>query len=138
MVSDHGQATVEWVALALLVCLAAGAMLVLAPAVDGRGFGGSLAHRIVCAARGGCHDGDAALARAYGSADAALVRDHAPGLLYEPGERQLPVDYARCRTPACATAPDQRDLDAHRSDAGERATAFTRVLRRGGSTYLQY
>ena len=138
MASEDGQATVEWVALALLVCLAAGAALVVVPAVDGRGFGGALAHRIVCAARGGCQDGDAALARAYGPRDAALVRDHAPGLVYEPGERQLPVDYARCRAPACASAPDDRDLDAHRSDAGERATVFTRVVRRGGSTYLQY
>jgi hypothetical protein len=92
----------------------------------------------VCAARGGCHDGDAALARAYGAEDAALVRDHAPGLVYEPGERQIPVDYARCRSPACAAAPDQRDLDSHRSDAGARATAFTRLVRRDGSTYLQY
>jgi hypothetical protein len=136
--SEGGQATVEWVGVVLLVCLAAGATLMVTPAVDGRGFGGALAHRIVCAARGGCADGDATLARAYGPLDAALVRDHAPGLVYERGERQLPVDYARCRTPACATAPDERDLDAHRSDAGERATAFTRVLRRGGSTYLQY
>ena len=66
------------------------------------------------------------------------MREHAPGLVYEPGERQLPVDYRRCRDPACADAPDDRDLDAHRSDAGERATVFTRVLRRGGRTYIQY
>ena len=34
--------------------------------------------------------------------------------------------------------PDARGLDVHRSEAGERATVFTRVVRRGGRTYLQY
>jgi len=106
--------------------------------VDGRSFGGFLAHRIACAARGGCQDGGVALARAYGSADAALVREHAPGLVYEPGERQLPVDYASCRSRPCANAPGDRDLDAHRTDSGERATVFTRLLRRHGRTYIQY
>jgi hypothetical protein len=66
------------------------------------------------------------------------VRDHAPNLVYEPGERQLPVDWRRCRRPECAEAPDERGLDVHHSDAGERATVFTHVLRRGGRTYLQY
>ena len=125
-------------ALALLVCLLAGGMLAVAPVVDGRSFGGFLAHRIACAARGGCQDGDVALARAYGGADAALVREHAPGLVYERGEQQLPVDYARCRSRACADAPGDRDLDAHRTDSGERATVFTRLLRRHGRTYIQY
>ncbi len=128
----------EWTALLLLVCLLVGAVIAVAPVVDGRSFGGFLAHRIACAARGGCRDGDAALARAYGADDAALVRDHAPGLVYEPGEHQLPVDYAHCRSRACADAPDDRDLDAHRGHAGEPATVFTRLLRRGGRTYLQY
>ena len=128
----------EWTGLLLLVCLVAGAAVAVAPVVDGRSFGGFLAHRFVCAVGAECRDGEVALARAYGAADAALVREHAPGLVYEPGERQLPVDYLRCRSPACASAPDDRDLDAHRTDAGERATVFTRLLRRGGSTYLQY
>ncbi|MBN1528630.1 MAG: hypothetical protein JW895_06185 [Thermoleophilaceae bacterium] len=138
MGSERGQATVEWVGVVLLVCLLAGAVLAAARGVDGRGFGGALAHRIACAARGGCDDGDAELARAYGPADAALVREHAPGIVYEPGERQLPVDYAGCRVPDCAVAPDDGDLDAHRTDAGRRATVFTHVVRRRGSTHLQY
>ena len=138
MLSESGQATVEWTGLLLVVCLVAGGAAAVAPVVDGRSFGGFLAHRLVCAVRGGCRDGQVALARAYGSRDAALVREHAPGLVYEQGERQLPVDYLRCRRPACARAPDDRDLDAHRTDAGERATVFTRVLRRGGTTYVQY
>lgn len=127
----------EWTGLLLLLCLLMAGALAVAPSVDGRSFAGSLAHHLGCAARGGC-DGDVALARAYGAADAALVRDHAPGLVYEPGERQLPVDYAHCRSRACADAPDDRDLDAHRTGAGHPATVFTRLLRRGGRTYLQY
>jgi hypothetical protein len=136
--SQSGQATLEWTGLVLLVALAGAALAAALPALDGRSLGGLLAHRLVCAARGGCTDGHAALVRAYGARRAALVRDHAPGLVYEPGERQLPVDYRRCRRPRCAHAPDDRDLDAHRSDAGEPATVFTRVVRRGGRRYIQY
>ena len=138
MLSEGGQATLEWTGLLLLVCLLAGGAGAAAPVVDGRSFGGFLIERIVCAVRGGCHDGGRALGRAYGESDAQLVREHAPGLVYEPGERQLPVDYRRCRERACAEAPDDRYLDVHRSDSGERATVFTRVLRRGGRTYIQY
>jgi hypothetical protein len=106
--------------------------------VDGRPFGGFLAHRIVCAVRGGCDDGDVALARAYGRRDAELVRRHAPNIVYEPGERSLPVDWRRCRDRACSDAPEDRDADLHRTSAGERATVFVRVLHRGGRTYIQY
>jgi hypothetical protein len=129
---------VEWTAIVLVVCLAVAAALTAAASVDGRSFGGFLAHRLTCAVKGGCDDGDVALARAYGPEDAALVREHAPNLVYEPGERELPVDWRRCRTRRCDDAPDDRDLDVHRSDAGERATVFTRVLRRQGRLYLQY
>lgn len=136
---ECGQAAIEWVGLALLASLALGAAVaVAAPRVDGRSLGGLLAHRIVCAVRGGCDDGDRALAKAYGRRDAKLLRRHAPGVVYERGERQLPVDWRRCRRPECAGAPDDPDLDAHRTLAGRRATVFTRVVRRGGRTYLQY
>jgi hypothetical protein len=135
---ERGQATVEWAGVLLLVSLALGALVTIAPLVEGRSFGGFLAHRFVCAVEGGCEDGDAQLAGAYGARDAALVREHAPNLVYEPGELQLPVDYRRCRRTRCAEAPDDRDLDAHRTNAGERATVFTRVLRRSGRVYIQY
>ncbi len=129
----------EWVGTMLLVALMGTASLAVAPMVDGRSFGGFLTHRIVCAVRsGGCHDGDAALMASYGARTASLVREHAPGLVYEPGERELPVDYRRCRDPECADTPDDPDLDAHRSAAGARSTVFTRVVRRGGRTYIQY
>lgn len=138
MGGERGQAAIEWVATVLVAALALGALATAVPAVDGRSLGGLLAHRLACAAKGGCRDGDAALRRAYGAGDAELVRRHAPGLVFEPGERQLPVDWRRCRRVACATVADDRDLDAHRTDAGARATLFTRVLRRGGRTYVQY
>src|SRR4051812_30706369 len=72
MGSQTGQASVEWTALVLLVTAALGAGLNRAPGPDGRSFGGFLAHRLVCAVRAGCRDGDAALARAYGPRDARL------------------------------------------------------------------
>jgi hypothetical protein len=135
---ELGQASVEWVAVVLVCALALGALAVIAASIDGRSFGGFLAHRLVCAVRGGCDDGARSLAEAYGRRDGALVRSLAPSLVYERGERQLPVDWRRCRRPECASAPDEPGLDVHRSDAGARATVFTRLLRRAGRTFIQY
>jgi hypothetical protein len=136
---ERGQATIEWVGLVLLASLLlVGAAAAAGPEVDGRSFGGFLTHRFVCAVRGGCDDGDAALAKQYGPSDAELLRRHAPDIVYEPGERELPVDYRQCRDVECAEAPDDRDLDAHRAGRHGRATVFTRVIRRNGQTYLQY
>jgi hypothetical protein len=108
-----------------------------APVADGRSVGGFLAHHIACAAGGRCHSPERELADAYGPRGAALVRALAPNLAFERGERSLPVDWRRCRRPACAAAPDDPELDAHHTRAG-RVTAFTRVIRRGGRTYVQY
>lgn len=139
MSSQRGQATIEWLGVILVACLVLGGLTVAAATVlGGRSFGGFLAHRIVCSVRGGCDDGDDALKAAYGARDAALVRRHMPNLVFEPGERQLPVDWRRCRAVECATAPDDPDLDAHRTDAGLRATVFTRMQRRDGRRYIQY
>jgi hypothetical protein len=135
---ERGQATVEWAGILLILALALATLATVALFVHGRSFGGFLAHHLLCAVKGGCDDGDASLAAAYGERDAALVREHAPNLVYEPGEKQLPVDYRRCRRPRCAEAPDDRDLDAHHTLHGERATVFTRVLQREGRTYIQY
>jgi len=137
--SEHGQATIDWTATVLVVALALGALLAVGPRVDGRSFGAFLAHEIACAIRGGCDDGDSALARAYGERDAALVRAHAPGIVYEPGTFTLPIDWRSCRSHRCSDAPDDRDLDAHYATrSGLQATAFTRVVRRGGETFIQY
>jgi len=135
---ERGQATIEWVGLVLLASLVLGALATAVPLVDGRSFGGFLTHRILCAIKGRCSNGDQALARAHAPPDAELLRRHAPELVYERGERQLPVDFRTCRAPECSEAPDDPDLDVHRSTTGERATAFTNVMRRGGRTYLQY
>jgi hypothetical protein len=136
--TERGQATVEFALLVLFAALALGALASFAARLDGRAFAGFLAFRIRCTVERDCHRGDSALTHAYGDGDAALVRELAPNLVYEPGERQLPVDWRDCRRPACAEAPDEHDLDVHRSDAGERATAFTRLLRPGRRTYVQY
>jgi hypothetical protein len=136
--SELGQASVDWLAVILVCSLSLAALAGFGPSIDGRSFGGFLAHRIACAAAGGCDDGDRALARAYGPTGAALVRAHAPNLVYERGERQLPVDWRSCRRPPCASAPDDPGLDAHRGARGTRATVFTHVMRRGGRTFIQY
>lgn len=138
MWDERGQASIEWVALVCLLALVLGGMLAAVGTVDGRSLGGAVAHRIVCAVAGGCDDGDADLRRAYGARDADLVRRHLQGLVFEPGERQLPIDWRACRRVACAVAPDDSSLDGHRTTAGLPATVFTRVVRRGGRRYLQY
>jgi hypothetical protein len=136
---ERGQASVEWTGLVLLVAVALGSFLSVVPGVDGRSFGSYLAHSILCSLRGGaCSSGGRGLARAYGDDDAALLRRFAPNIVYEPGADSLPIDFRRCRSPDCAHAPDDRDLDATRSDTGVRPAAFTHVLRRGRETFLQY
>lgn len=137
---ERGQASVELVGLVLLVSIALTALAAITPVVDGRSFGGFLAHHVVCAASGRCQPSEQALERAYGEDTAAALREHAPNLVYEPGERELPVDWRRCRNTRCADAPDDPALDTHLGGAGARvrATAFTRVIRRRGRLYLQY
>jgi hypothetical protein len=93
MACERGQSTVEWVALVLLVALAVGALLAFGPHVDGRGYGGFLARRILCAIRGGCGDGRDALRLAYGERDAALVREYAPNIVAERFAARLALPY---------------------------------------------
>jgi hypothetical protein len=134
---ESGQATIEWVGLVLVAALALGGLAAVTPAVDGRALGGFLAHHLTCATTQSC-ERDATLASAYGPRDAQLVRRHLQGLVFEPGERQLPVDWRRCRAVECATVSDDRDLDAHRTATGATATAFTRLVERGDRRYIQY
>jgi hypothetical protein len=138
MASERGQSTVEWIALVLLVALVLGGLLLVGPHVDGRSYGGFLARSILCAMRGGCDDARSALERAYGPHDSALVRKYAPSIVYEPGEKEIPIDYRRCRSTKCGNAPTDRSLDVSQTSAGLPATAFTHVLHRDGSTYIQY
>jgi hypothetical protein len=139
MGGERGQASTEWVAVVLCVALVLGAAASGVGRVDGRSYGGWLVHTIVCAVRGGCDDGGDALTAAYGARDAQLVRELAPNLVYEPGTHTLPVDFRECRSHRCADAPDDPDLDAHRSTrGGVPATAFTHVVHRDGETFVQY
>ncbi|HEX6458722.1 MAG TPA: hypothetical protein VF032_07385 [Thermoleophilaceae bacterium] len=139
MASERGQATIEWTAVVLLVALAFATVLALGLShVDGRGYGGALARAIVCAVRGGCDDGHDALVSAYGERDASLVREYAPSLVYEPGEKEIPIDYRQCRTTACGNAPADRTLDVSQTNAGVPASVFTHVVHDGGRTFLQY
>lgn len=139
MRSERGQASVEWIGLLLVVSIALAAGLAFVPVADGRPLGAAIARALVCAVKGDCGRDGAALRRAYGERDAALVRANAPSLVYEHGTLSLPVDYRSCRSHRCSDAPDDRDLDVHRSARGGRhATAFTHVLHSGGRTYIQY
>ncbi len=142
---QRGQASVEFVALVFVACLALSALLGFVPAADGRAFGGFLVRHLSCAVSARCDAAERALVDAYGKRDAARVRALAPHLVYEPGERQLPVDWRRCRRAECASAPDDRALDAHLANGGRggrggplRATAFTRVIGRNGRLYVAY
>jgi hypothetical protein len=138
MADERGQAAIEWVGLVLVVALALGGLLAFGPHVDGRSYGGFLARTILCAVRGGCEDGRDRLIAAYGSRDAALVREYAPNIVYEPGEKEIPIDYRRCRTTRCGHASTDRSLDVSQTSTGVPATAFTHVLHQGGSTFIQY
>src|SRR4051794_23469674 len=137
MSSERGQASVEWVVLLLFVSLVFGTALAFVPAFDGRPLGAALARAIVCAVRGDCGS-DAALRSAYGDRTAGVVRADLPSIVYEHGTLTLPVDYRACRSHRCSDAPDDRDLDAHRTRSGKPATVFTHVVRRGGRAYVQY
>ena len=136
---ERGQAALEWVGIVLLVCLAcAAAVATGVGAIDGRPYGAELVRAIVCAARGGCDDGDDELAAVYGEDDAALVRQHLPNLVYEPRTRTIPVDFRECRSHDCSDAPDEEGLDVHWGRGGTPATVFTRLIRDGGETFIQY
>jgi hypothetical protein len=139
MRSERGQASLEWIGLLLVLSIAFAAAVAFVPAVDGRPLGAALARALVCAVKNDCGREHAALVRAYGERDAALVRAHAPNIVYEPGALTLPVDYRRCRSHRCSDAPDDRDLDVSRAKrGGTPATAFTHVIHRGAQTYIQY
>jgi hypothetical protein len=123
-----GQATVEWVALCLVVALLFGGLL----AVVGSGLPGgvlarALALRLLCAAdlSSACAEsGD--LVAAYGSEVAELVERNAPLIVYEDGMTGLPVDFRSCRGRACGNGPDAGPVWT--SDTGEPATAFVHVV----------
>jgi hypothetical protein len=137
MCRQTGQAAVEWVAAILLIAVCSSTAATAVVRMDGWSLGGLLVHRIACTVKTGCRDGNAELRRAYGARDAAFVRRHLPGLVYESGEPEVPVDWRGCRDTACATAREG-DVDVHRTTQGRPVTVFTRLVRRSGRRYVQY
>jgi hypothetical protein len=137
--SKRGQSTVEWVALlALVASLLAITLLSVGAKLPGAALAGSIASRLICAAQlASCQDSaDSALVAHYGEEAATLVRRYAPELEYEPGSQAVPVDFRRCRSPICGNA--RRSGPIVQTETGEAVTAFTHVVRRGSSTYIQY
>lgn len=147
--AEHGQASLEWVALLGLVAAIFGGLLAAGASVPGAGLADSIAKRLACAARlgTGC-GGPGELTIAYGTDLGRLVADHAPLVAYERGMSSLPVDFRRCREVECASG--EPTGDATYSSADEPVTAFTRVVDcrqrldaacvgdAEGSLYLQY
>ena len=152
LAAQSGQATVEWaglICLASLAMLAFASMAVRVPVTD---LLREIAERLVCAASLGerCED-PTELEDAYGPELAQLVRDHAPGLVYETGMSALPVDYRSCRTTTCSAGSG--DGERRRSEEAEPVSAFVHVIDcragrltpgadcsgdREGNLYLQY
>ena len=116
----------------------------------------AIAERLICAVRltEDCRE-DPALRAEHGAELAALLRAHAPALLYEEGMTALPVDFRRCRSDDCARGAASGPVS--RSESGETTAIFTHVIDcregrtrdtmaqgadcsgvRAGNLYLQY
>lgn len=125
---ERGQATVEWIGLLLLAGLLLGALVAGARTLSlGAAVPVAVLERLVCAVRlsEDCRN-EPALRAGYGHEVAALLRAHAPALLYEDGMRALPVDFRRCREDPCAEGPESGH--ATRSGARLPVTAFTHAI----------
>src|SRR4051794_911791 len=112
---ERGQATVEWLALVLLVAGALGVVAVVAAP--------RLRAAVAQVASLPRRDPPDPLVIAYGAPTAALVHRFAPSLVYERGEREVPVDPRWCRVRSCARGG---------------ATLFTHVVHTATATYVQY
>lgn len=155
-IAERGQASVEWIALVFIVALvvAAVAAVALHPAAA-TDLARSLVGKVVCAIRldDACEE-DPELVAEYGAEIAALVRAHAPDLLYEQGMEALPVDFRSCREPVCANGAEA-GLVRHSAERLP-AVAFVHVVactsapsrtgaspyrcsgERAGNVYVQY
>jgi hypothetical protein len=142
---QRGAATVEHVALALLIALlmvaAVAAIAAEPPLESGRELGSTVARKLRCAPRlpGPCWRD--ALTAAYGRPLAGLVRALAPDPVARIGPSGLPllpVDFRYCRSESCAaTGGGSSALTA----SNRRVTAFTSVddrRRAGGGVTVSY
>lgn len=157
MGSERGQGTVEYVGAVLLLALAlAGTVTAVAAWTPGTALARTVVAKLLCAVRldGDCGEeaSGSHLALAYGHELAAEVAGHVPVIGFEDGEfASLPVDFRRCRHRGCADTSEPGAVE--RSFAGERPTAFVRVIdcrdpgedagadcggSAGGRLYLQY
>ena len=155
--SERGQASVEWIGLvALIATLGVGMLAVSGARLPGGALARAIAAKIICAAdRGGlcaslgsAGTGDP-LVDFYGAEIGALLKRHAPAVLFEHGEFSLPSDFRQCRERDCADGGERR-FRVISSRAGLQPTAFTRVVdcrqrtdgacpaEAAGRVYLQY
>lgn len=137
--NERGSASVEQAALAALVTMllvAAIAAVAGGGEIDaGRRLAGTLGKKIACAPRlpDGCRHHP--LVPAYGWPLARLARALAPAPVALPGPSGLPlmpVDFRRCRRESCAVA-----AGPHLTAAGRRTTAFTEVVDRRSSGWVE-
>jgi hypothetical protein len=126
--------------------------LTFAVRVPVAGLARTLAEKILCAVSLGDDCGPPGIEEVYGEELAGLVREYAPGLIYEAGMSALPVDFRQCRITSCSggEGPGER----RRSREGKRVSAFVHVIdcregvrppggedcsgERAGHLYLQY
>ena len=125
---ERAQATVEWIALVLVVALLLlGLVAGTAARLPASGLARAITARLLCAVRlfDSCAE-DAELIVAYGPALAALMHEHAPAIVYEDEMTALPVDFRSCRGQRCGNGPDSGAVWA--SDSGEPAAAFVHAV----------
>lgn len=137
--SESGQSSVEWIGLLAVVALLLAVVLRSATGrLPGDALADSIAAHLVCAAKlSACERSvDSPLVASYGEETAVLARRYAPELRYAPGSSAIPVDFRRCRSTVCEDGP--RSGPVVLSNTGEQPTAFVHVVRRDGSTYIQY
>ncbi len=117
----------EWIALVTLIALTFAGLVAAGARVPGAALAREVASRLLCAAAiaESCGD-EPALIAAYGTEVGKLVREHMPAIFFEPGSKALPVDFRRCRSPACGDGTG-RGL-VHRTDSGLPVTAFVHVV----------
>src|SRR5438876_3514331 len=104
---EHGQSTVEWIALLLVVSAALLAVLATAGRIPAVALARAIGTRLICAADllGSC-SANGALVDAYGPKLAATVGEGAPEMDYESGMAALPVDFRSCRARLCGDDPE--------------------------------
>jgi hypothetical protein len=125
---ERAQATVEWIALVLVVSLLVlGLVAVTAARLPGTDLARAIAARLVCAVRlfGSCAEG-AELVAAYGPALAALAHENAPEIAYEDEMTALPIDFRSCRGRRCGNGPASGAVWT--SDTGEPVAAFVHAI----------